>query len=43
MRWYDEGMGLFQASCSAGDMILERFGARLRGAARLRATATSRA
>jgi ATP-dependent helicase HepA len=25
MRWYDEGMDLFHASCSAGDMILQRF------------------
>jgi len=30
LRWYDEGMQLFTESCSAGDMILARFGDRLR-------------
>ena len=25
MRWYDEGVGLFTQSCSAGDMILGKF------------------
>lgn len=29
MRWYHEGINLFRASCSAGDMILERFRDRL--------------
>ncbi|MEO1078019.1 MAG: RNA polymerase-associated protein RapA [Pseudomonadota bacterium] len=29
LRWYDEGMGLFTHSCSAGDMILGRFGEQL--------------
>ncbi len=30
MRWYDEGINLFRASCSAGDMILARFHNELR-------------
>ncbi|MEE4277357.1 MAG: RNA polymerase-associated protein RapA [Halieaceae bacterium] len=30
LRWYNEGMGLFEHSCSAGDMILNRFEARLK-------------
>ena len=29
LRWYDEGMNLLLQSCSAGDMILSRFGERL--------------
>ncbi|MFK7828421.1 MAG: RNA polymerase-associated protein RapA [Congregibacter sp.] len=28
-RWYDEGMNLFRASCSAGDMVLGKFQKRL--------------
>ena len=29
LRWYDEGIDLFKASCSAGDMIMARFAERL--------------
>ncbi|MEO0435681.1 MAG: RNA polymerase-associated protein RapA [Pseudomonadota bacterium] len=29
VRWYHEGIDLFSRSCSAGDLILERFGQRL--------------
>ena len=29
LRWYDEGMGLFEKSCSAGDMVYSRFRERL--------------
>jgi ATP-dependent helicase HepA len=32
LRWYDEGLDSLRQSCSAGDMILERFAPRLRAA-----------
>ena len=32
LRWYDEGLDILRASCSAGDMILEQFRARLQSA-----------
>lgn len=32
LRWYDEGINLLRESCSAGDMILERFAAPLAAA-----------
>jgi ATP-dependent helicase HepA len=34
LRWYDEGLNSLRESCSAGDMILERFRERLQSALR---------